>query len=297
MSEWSPLEGADAPLAPLVGPFPGASFVDVWWRHRGRGAPFVVESGQSALGCVLADGTLWFAGETDLTDYHSPLGSSLSGVVDRLVAIVPSGTRIALDSLPEEAAVPLAAALSVVGVGVSATEHAATMTLDLPEKVDIYMAGLESKHRHEIRRKRRRYEDAFGVPGLHRDESGFNAFVEMHRAAPGDKGAFMTDGMERFFRDLLSTPGWALDVLVGNGGAPVAAAVGYEDDQAYYLYNSSFDPAAADVSPGIVLCDELIRSAIGSGRRRFDFLKGREPYKRRFGAVPRPLTLLQGSFP
>lgn len=297
MSEWSSLEHAEAPLAPLVGPFAGASFVDVWWRHRGRGTPVVVESGESALGCVLADGTLHFAGEADLTDYHSPLGSSLSGLIDRLIATVPPGTRLAMDSLPEEAAVPLAAALSVVGVEVSATEHAATMTLDLPEEVDLYMADLESKHRHEIRRKRRRYEDAHGVPGLRRDESGFNAFVEMHRAAPGDKGAFMTDGMEGFFRDLLTTPGWVLDILVGSMGDPVAAAVGYEDDQAYYLYNSSFDPAAADASPGIVLCDELIRSAIGSGRRRFDFLKGREPYKRRFGAVPRPLTLLEGVLP
>ncbi|HSM02212.1 MAG TPA: GNAT family N-acetyltransferase [Acidimicrobiia bacterium] len=297
MSEWSSLLGAEAPLAPLVGPFPEEPFVDVWWRHRAAGVPVVAESDGSVLACVLADGMLRMAGEADLTDYHSPLGSSLSGLVDRLIAAVPPGTRLVLDSLPEEAAVPLAAALSVVGVEVSATEHAATMTLDLPERIDDHMADLAGKHRHEIRRKRRRFEDALGMPGLRRDDSGFNAFVEMHRAAPGDKGLFMTDGMAGFFRDLLATPGWVLDALVGSSGKPVAAAVGFEDDRAYYLYNSSFDPAAAEASPGIVLTDELIRAAIGSGRRRFDFLKGRESYKRRFGAVPRPLTLLEGALP
>ena len=297
MSEWSSLEGAAAPLAPLVGPFPGASFVEVWWRHRGSGRPVVVESRDSALACVFDDGVLHLAGEADLTDYHSPLGSGLSGLVDGLIGSVPPGTPLVFDSLPEEAAVPLAAALSVVGVEVSATGDTATMTLDLPDDVDGYLAGLEGKHRHEIRRKRRRFEEAFGAPGLRREVSGFNAFVEMHRAAPGDKGGFMTAEMEAFFGDLLKTPGWVLDLLVGASGAPIAAAVGFEDDGAYYLYNSSFDPAAADVSPGIVLCDELIRTEIGAGLQRFDFLKGREGYKRRFGAVPRPLTVLEGVLP
>jgi CelD/BcsL family acetyltransferase involved in cellulose biosynthesis len=77
----------------------------------------------------------------------------------------------------------------------------------------------------------------------------------------------------------------------------VAAAFGFEDEQAYYLYNSSFDPTVASASPGIVLCDTLIRSAIASGRRRFDFLKGGEGYKRQFGARPRPLFAVVGSVP
>jgi CelD/BcsL family acetyltransferase involved in cellulose biosynthesis len=185
----------------------------------------------------------------------------------------------------------------VLGVEVTASDDTPTMTLDLPRDLDEYLAGLEGKHRHEIRRKRRRFEDAFGPPGLLRHDSGFKVFVEMHRAAPGEKGEFMTAGMEAYFRDLLVNPGWAVDLLVGAEGTPLAAAFGYEDDEAYYLYNSSFDPAAADASPGIVLGDELIRRAIAAGRRRFDFLKGREGYKRRFGAISRPLTLIEAALP
>lgn len=296
MSEWSPLDRADAPLAPLVGPFPLAGFVEAWWRHRGSGTPVVVEHDGSALPCVLDEGVLRIAGEADLTDYHSPLGQ-VDGVVESVLSSVPSGTAIEFDSLPIEAARPLVVALSAAGATVTEVEHAATMVVDLPAEIDEYLAALDGKHRHEIRRKARRFEEMFGEPGLRRDDSGFEVFVEMHRAAPGDKGEFMTDAMEAFFRDLLKIPGASVDLLVGGAGSPVAAAFGFEDGDGYYLYNSSFDPAAAAASPGIVLCDTLIGSAVAAGKSRFDFLKGTEEYKRRFGARPRPLVAIQGTAP
>lgn len=295
MSEWSPLEQAAAPLAPLVGPFPLAGFVEVWWRHRAAGVPLLLEHGGAALPCVLDGGVVRIAGEADLTDYHSPLGDQVEGLVESLLSQVPAGSAIAFDSLPSEAAQPMVQALSGAGAVVTASDHAATMVIDLPEGIDEYFAGLDGKHRHEIRRKSRRFEEVFGEPGLRRDDSGFEAFVEMHRAAPGNKGEFMTEGMEVFFRDLLRLPGAGLDLLVGDAGQPVAAALGFEDEDAYYLYNSSFDPSAAAASPGIVLCDSLIRAAVAGGRRRFDFLKGTEEYKRRFGATERPLVTIEGS--
>lgn len=297
MTDWSVLDDAGAPLAPHVGPFPNRAFLEAWWRHRGAGTPIIAGAGQSALSCVVRDGIVRMAGEGDLTDYHSPLGADPRPAVDSLLGRLPSNATIHFDSLPGEAAAPLVEALVAAGSRVTATEHDATMILDLPDHVDAYLADLDGKQRHEIRRKSRRFGDLVGEGGLRRDESGFSTFVEMHRAAPRDKGAFMTTEMEGFFRDLLEVPGAALDLLIGTGGRPVAAAFGFEDEQAYYLYNLSFDPIAASASPGIVLCDTLIRSAIASGKRRFDFLKGDEGYKRRFGATPRPLFAIVGSLP
>jgi CelD/BcsL family acetyltransferase involved in cellulose biosynthesis len=46
-----------------------------------------------------------------------------------------------------------------------------------------------------------------------------------------------------------------------------------------------------------VLCDRLIRAAVAAGKQRFDFLKGTEEYKRRFGAMARPLVAIQGTTP
>ncbi|MEX0826038.1 MAG: GNAT family N-acetyltransferase [Acidimicrobiia bacterium] len=295
MSEWSPLDRAGAPLAPHVGPFPRAEFVEVWWRHRGIGTPIAVEHSGTALPLVLGDGVVRIAGEADLTDYHSPLGADVPALVESLLSAVPAGSAIAFDSLPWEAARPLIAALAASGATVASSEHAATMVLDLPD--GDYTAKLDGKHRHEIRRKIRRFEEHFGDPGLRRADSGFEVFVEMHRAAPGEKGEFMTDGMEAFFRDLLRIRGAVLDLLIDGGGRPVAAAFGFEDEDTYYLYNSSFDPAATAGSPGIVLCDRLIRAAGAAGKQRFDFLKGTEKYKRRFGAMARPLVAIQGTTP
>jgi CelD/BcsL family acetyltransferase involved in cellulose biosynthesis len=297
MTDWSALDHAGAPLAPHVGPFPNRAFLEAWWRHRGAGTPIIAGAAQSALSCVVGDGVVRMAGDGDLTDYHSPLGADPRPAVDSLLGRLPSSTAIRFDSLPGEAAEPLVEALVAAGSKVMAAEHDATMVLELPDHVDAYLADLDGKQRHEIRRKSRRFGDLVGEAGLRRDESGFTTFVEMHRAAPGDKGAFMTTEMEAFFRDLLDVPGSALDLLIGAGGRPVAAAFGFEDEQAYYLYNSSFDPTVASASPGIVLCDTLIRSAIASGRRRFDFLKGGEGYKRQFGARPRPLFAVVGSVP
>lgn len=295
MSEWSPLDRAGAPLAPHVGPFPRADFVEAWWRHRGSGTPIALERAGAALPLVFDGGMIRIAGEADLTDYHSPLGADVPALVEAVFTEVPTGSTISFDSLPLEAARPLAAAMAASGAAVTSAEHSATMVVDLTG--GDYMMELDGKHRHEIRRKVRRFQESFGDPGLRRDDSGFEVFVEMHRAAPGEKGEFMTDAMEAFFRDLLRIPGAVLDLLTDGAGRPVAAAFGFEDDDTYYLYNSSFAPEAAAGSPGIVLCDRLIRAAVSAGRQRFDFLKGTEEYKRRFGAKARPLMAIQGAVP
>jgi CelD/BcsL family acetyltransferase involved in cellulose biosynthesis len=116
----------------------------------------------------------------------------------------------------------------------------------------------------------------------------------MHRLASGEKGGFMTEAMEAFFRDLLGVPGASVDVLLGASDRPVAAAFGFVDDDAYYLYNSSFDPEAAAASPGVVLLTMLLERESEAGRPRFDLLKGSESYKRRLGGRPRPLFAVEG---
>ena len=119
-------------------------------------------------------------------------------------------------------------------------------------------------------------------------------FAKMHRAATGDKGAFMTPEMETLFTDLHTDAGAVIDMLMSDAGDPVAGAFGFEDSEGYYLYNSAYDPAARGASPGIVMLASLIERAIDAGKPTFDFLKGDEPYKFRHGAEPRPLFTLTG---
>lgn len=293
MTDWTALDSSRAALAAEVGPFPHRAFLEVWWHHHGSGTLLIGDEGGSAWAFVLGGGTLRVAGDEVLTDYHSPLGADPSELVASMVDGLPSGTRLRIDSLPLEAAEPVAKAIERAGIDAvsTATDHTMVLHLEADDPLDL----LDRKQRHEVRRKERRFADRLGPASLDTDHRWFEDFVTMHRSSPGDKGRFMTAAMADFFSDLLGVvPGARLDTLVTADGRAVASAFAFEDDRAYYLYNSSFDPAAAAASPGIVLLHRLIERASTAGLARFDFLKGAEPYKRRLGAVPRTLYTIEG---
>ncbi len=252
MTDWSHLTGLTA-LAPHTGPFPHPGFLETWWRHCGRGDLLQVQVGDGALVLVVEDGVAMLAGEADLTDYHSPLGTSLDEVAGATVAALSPGCRLAFDSLPAEAATEMLKQFGASGVAFTMTEHDAAMVLDLPGDPDVYLETLDAKQRHELRRKRRRFQEQVGEPVLQRDQGAIEDFIAMHRSASGDKGEFMTADMAAFFGSLVDDAGAVIDVLLDGAGRKVGAAFGFEDDDTYYLYNSSFDAACAALSPGIVL--------------------------------------------
>ena len=292
-ADWATPAFGLAPAAPMTGPFTRRSFLEAWWRRRGAGDPLLVEGDGALLPLWDGGDAIRFLGEPDLTDYHSPLGAGAAALAGGFAGTLEAGTRLVLDSLPAEAADPLEAGLAAAGLAVHREVHEVAAVLDLPGDYESYLAGLSGKQRHEVRRKRRRFEEAFGPPSLERGPGRFADFARMHRAAAGEKGSFLTQDLEGFFADLLGLPGTVLDVLLTADGSPVAAAFGFEDGDGYYLYNSAFDPDAGRASPGAVLVDLLVERSIGAGHRRFDFLKGDEAYKFRLGAVARPLSRLE----
>ena len=77
-----------------------------------------------------------------------------------------------------------------------------------------------------------------------------------------------------------------------SGGRRIAAGVWFEDAEAWYLYNAGVDPEARELSPGVLLSALALQAAIGAGRRRFDYLRGDEPYKYEWGAVDEPIQRL-----
>jgi CelD/BcsL family acetyltransferase involved in cellulose biosynthesis len=77
-----------------------------------------------------------------------------------------------------------------------------------------------------------------------------------------------------------------LDVL-DLDGEPVACTFSYDYRDTLALYNSAFRPDLAKMAPGMVLVGSLIERSIEEGKGYFDFLRGDEAYKKRFGPVPR----------
>jgi CelD/BcsL family acetyltransferase involved in cellulose biosynthesis len=280
-------------VAPATSVFPHRAYLERWWDHFGTGNLSLVENESALLALWKSPGgSISFVGDEDLTDYHTPLGEGSGQLLGAYLRQLPAGTRFRFDSLPVEAADQLA-----TGLGRSAirTQHESAFRLALPGDFDAFLAGLSKKERHELRRKHRRFAETTGPPHLLEGTADpLGVFAHLHRLAEGRKGTFMTPEREGFFRALATVPGARIDILAGDSGAPVAAAIGFQDDDAYYLYNSAYDPAHAAVSPGIVLLWMLFQKVIVDGVAIFDFLKGDEAYKLRLGAEPRPLYALEG---
>jgi CelD/BcsL family acetyltransferase involved in cellulose biosynthesis len=70
---------------------------------------------------------------------------------------------------------------------------------------------------------------------------------------------------------------------------PAAMTVGFDYDGSHYLYNSAYDQQFGYLSVGI-LCNVLcLKESIEKGRRKWNFLKGGEPYKYQLGGQEIPL--------
>lgn len=293
-SEWSDEAFSHPPLADHTGPFPHRPFLEAWWRHEGHGDELaLVSTDDSTLPLRLSEGRVLFCGDADLTDYHNPLGDPQEAI--GAAAARFTGTDYRFDSLPSAAAKPLLGALE--GHAPSMTDDTVTAVIDLPDDLETWLAGIGKRNRHELRRKRRRFGEALGDANLERrdDPEVVALFVEMHRAAAGEKGGFMTEAREEFFADLIANAGATVDVLSTEDG-PVAAAFAFAEADGYYLYNSAYAPSAASSSPGIALLAAIIETLIADGVPRLDLLKGDEPYKFRLGAVARPLYRIEGTF-
>jgi CelD/BcsL family acetyltransferase involved in cellulose biosynthesis len=287
------------PVAAAVGPFPQRGFLAALCEVAPEGEPILLDGGDGLIALTLDERAVRMAGMADLTDYHTPLGSRGDELIADFVAGLPPGTHLDLDSLPLEAAEVLAKGLERAGIDVDMRPHTLAAVVELPGDFATYLEAIGKKQRHELRRKRRRYEEAVGEV-VHETHLGagwaFEEFVRLHRLADGGKGEFMDEARLALFARLAALPGWRTDVLRISDREQTAACVfGYADADGYYLYNSSYDPALSEGSPGVTLLGSMIERAIQERRPRFDFLKGDEEYKFRLGSVARPLFRLRGT--
>jgi CelD/BcsL family acetyltransferase involved in cellulose biosynthesis len=165
--------------------------------------------------------------------------------------------------------------------------------IDLPATWDAYLSSLDKKQRHEIRRKMRRIEREADVHWYIVDQGRdlaeeIEAFIELHQKSSADKDDFMDEQMRGFFRavaHVLQPPGWLQLAFIEVDGQKAASMLNFDYEDTILVYNSGYDPQhRAHLSPGIVLLSYCIQHAIELGRARFDFLRGDEPYKYRFGA-------------
>lgn len=171
--------------------------------------------------------------------------------------------------------------------------------LDLPDDPDDVLARLHKKRRYDVRHGvarltdmgEVRFEDARAEPAR---AAIFQSLVDLHTrrwAERGQDGIF-SDPRDAAFHET------ATRALLGQGmlrlhsvtldGRTVAAHYALMHGATAFSYIHSFDPDYAACQPGAVLTAHVMEQAVREGARRFDFLRGREAYKYRWGAIDRP---------
>ena len=108
------------------------------------------------------------------------------------------------------------------------------------------------------------------------------------------KQGFMTPEKEAFsaYGPAVVAAGLVELAFLYADGEPIASLCCFAYGATYAAYNSGYHPAYAEISAGIVLFAERIRTAIARGFTAFDFMRGNESYKYRFGATDQPLYQL-----
>jgi CelD/BcsL family acetyltransferase involved in cellulose biosynthesis len=286
--------------------FVSPTWLRVWWQEFGAGRELLLLSvrregelvGVAPL--MRDDDCLCFAGDTQICDYMDVVAAP--GEAEAVVSAVLRSLgeepwrELVLWAVPEGSPTldALKAAAPALDFRVDIEPEDVCPRLKLPATWELYLAGLRKKDRHELRRKLRKLSQGGDVRletiAQPADvEAALDDFLRLHRSR-ADKAAFMTEEMARFFRVIVAALAAEAQVeliFLSLGGVRVAAVLCFCDSDESLLYNSGYDPDYAYLSVGLLSKALALRKAIEEGKRRFDFLRGPEPYKYDLGATDR----------
>lgn len=203
-----------------------------------------------------------------------------------------------LDSSPSISAFESAAAAA--GWQTDLTTLQPSPYIPLPGDFETYLAGIDKKQRHEIRRKMRRAESAelpakwYVLTEPENLEPDIDAFLEL-MAQGSEKAAFLNESMVPYMRQVMRTAfkeGILHLSFLEIGDQKAAAKLCFDYQNRLWGYNSGYNNAFLEYSPGWVLMGHLLTWANEQKREVFDFMRGNETYKYRFGGIDRFVKLL-----
>jgi GNAT acetyltransferase-like protein len=264
---------------------------------------FITEyDGQQALMLV---GSIEISDYLDLIVREQDLPRFLSGLFDFLGSseVQARGPRpyewTAVDWYNIPDASPTRAALQVEfekrGWQYQAEIYRPTPRIPLNGSFDEYLARIDKKQRHEIRRKMRRAaESELNVRCIIVDinadiETETNDFFHLMTQDP-NKADFLTPPMREQMTVTIRTAfeqGYLWLAFLEIGGVKVAASLNFDYKNKLWGYNSGVSREHMELSPGWVLLAYTIQWCCENNRYEFDFMRGDEDYKYRFGGVNR----------
>ena len=302
-------------------PFLRAEYQRAWWQHLGGGecpeAELLVVAARDEQGQLVGLAPLFAApnpenraalmlvGTPEISDYldvivaPKDLEIFAAALLDRLRAPdVPAWDVLDLYNLPEASPTRAALARAASALGWTAAEKRLhpTPIIRLPDNWEAYLALMDKKERHELKRKMRRAEGGEDkIAWRFVDGNEIEAFLDL-MALDADKARFLTPAMRAQFREITRAAdegGWLKLAFLEVDDALAAAYLNFDFGNSLWIYNSALDQRFGALSAGWVLLGNLLRWAIENKRAAFDFMRGDEDYKFRFGAVAEAIYRLQ----
>jgi CelD/BcsL family acetyltransferase involved in cellulose biosynthesis len=174
---------------------------------------------------------------------------------------------------------------------------------ELPGCAEDILAALPRKRRENVARRRRRLGELGSVSVETADATDrpvlLEALLRLHGRRWESRGeaGVLAEGPVQAFHEaataaLLEAGLLQLQVLRLDGRV-IAAHYGLRRGDTAYSYIHGFDPEFAAYAPSTLLLVEAMAEAVRQGARRFDFLRGREPYKYDLGAQDQPQSRLR----
>jgi CelD/BcsL family acetyltransferase involved in cellulose biosynthesis len=286
-----------------------------WWEHRGGGewqnAQLILISARED-GKLIGIAPLFIAeyegknallliGSIEISDYLDVIvrmddhSRFITGLLDFLASsFADNWSSLDWYNLPDSSPTLAAFKAEAESRGWTHLEemYRPTPRIALNGDFEEYLSRVEKKQRHEIRRKMRRaIESERGVRWFISDmadpEAEIDAFLKLMEQDQG-KASFLRDSMRAQMRDVIRTAhenGWLWLAFLEADGQRIAAALNFDYENKLWGYNAGVNRDFMDLSPGWVLLGLILQWCCENGRYEFDFMRGDEDYKYRFGAV------------
>ena len=289
------------------------AWLQVWWQTFGAGAELylrAVRQGEKIIGIaplLVKEKTASIVGSADVCDYLDFVVAP--GMEKDFFGVLLDDLRqkginhLDLRPLRPDSTVltDLVAVAQNRKYGVLCHEEGISLELDLPAAWEEYLATLNKKQRHEVKRKLRRLWEWGNVDYRYLEVSQgvgdfMDTFLKLFSLSREEKANFMTTQMESFFRSLaeaMAGIGLLRFGILELDGLPAAMIMGLDYNDTIYLYNSAYDPKYSYLSVGLLSKVLCLRESIQRGRKKWDFLKGSEPYKYHIGGRAIPLYSCQ----
>ena len=289
-------------------PFQSLPYQQAWWTHlhpeKGNLHTIVVYDDHNPIGIAcfyLLDAILYFNGCVEETDYLDVICAAdqveavWTAVFDCLCSPeFPQWNGLELCNLPEASPTRTFLPQETEQRGFSFHEDMIEVCpiIELPDSFTAYLDAIDSKQAREIRRKLRRADGADAeLVQIGEDDNltaAVDEFLTLLQKSTIEKREWLNEGRRAVFHDIAKS---ALDagtlqlLFIEINGRKATALFNFEYNGRVWVYNSGLDPDAfGNLSLGVVLTAKAIEQAIANGNTQFDFLRGNETYKYRFGA-------------